>query len=92
MPVVKASEAGSHIEKIKNGTVRAISGFVPDDGGGSVLVVFKCFFSVLLSALQLAVYSTCTQAVDRGANRIDAELVHRHDRMKNKNTVKRERA
>ena len=43
MPVVQASQASTHLEKIKDGTVRTISGFVPDDDGGSVLVVLKNF-------------------------------------------------
>ena len=40
MPFVKASQANSHLELIKNGTVRKISGFVPDDNGDFILVVF----------------------------------------------------
>ena len=43
MPVVQAPQASPHLEKIKDGTVRTISGFVPDDDGGSVLVVLKNF-------------------------------------------------
>ena len=43
MPVVQAPQAYPHLEKIKDGTVRTISGFVPDDDGGSVLVVLKNF-------------------------------------------------
>ena len=43
MPVVQVSQASPHLEKIKDGTVRTISGFVPDDDGGSVLVVLKNF-------------------------------------------------
>ena len=43
MPVVQATQAYPHLEKIKAGTVRTISGFVPDDDGGSVLVVLKNF-------------------------------------------------
>ena len=40
MPFVKASQAKDHLELIKNGTVRKISGFVPDDNGDFILVVF----------------------------------------------------
>ena len=43
MPVVQAPQAYPHLEKIKDGTVRTISGFVPDDDGGSVLVVLRNF-------------------------------------------------
>ena len=43
MPVVQAPQAYPHLEKIKAGTVRTISGFVPDDDGGSVLAVLKNF-------------------------------------------------
>ena len=43
MPVVQATQAYPHLEKIKAGTVRTISGFVPDDDGGSVLAVLKNF-------------------------------------------------
>ena len=40
MPFVKASQAKDHLELVKNGTVRKISGFVPDDNGDFILVVF----------------------------------------------------
>ena len=43
MPVVKASQSASHLEHVKNKDIRAISGFVPDDNGSSILVVFKNF-------------------------------------------------
>ena len=43
MPVVKASQSATHLERIKSKEIRTISGYVPDDNGTSILVVFKNF-------------------------------------------------
>ena len=40
MPFVKASADSSHLELIKQGKVRTLSAFVPDDDGAAILVVF----------------------------------------------------
>ena len=40
MPFVKASADSSHLELIKQGKVRTLSAFVPDDDGTAILVVF----------------------------------------------------
>lgn len=40
MPFVKASADSSHLELIKQGKVRTLSAFVPDDDGAAIVVVF----------------------------------------------------